>query len=112
MLICTDPSGRKWFTRSEIVPETFWPHNVPGRDTAAHKLHRDPGALPEGPLDVNAGQWIDHPNAMRCKVSEDSRRTSTGLVLTLLWWQDERQILDLDDDQEEEEEEADKMTWH
>jgi hypothetical protein len=49
---------------------------------------------------------------MRYKVSEDSRRTSTGLVLTLLWWQDERQILDLDDDQEEEEEEADKMTRH
>lgn len=32
---------------------------------------------------------------------EDSIFVAEGLVLTLLWWKDERQLLDLDDDDQD-----------
>lgn len=102
MVICSDGRGRKWFTRSEILPETLWPHNAPGTETAAFELHRNPTASPQGPIVIDAVQWINHPNAGRYVVTEDSIRINSSLVLTLLWWKDERQLLDLVDEQEEE----------
>lgn len=108
MVICTDVRGRKWFMRSDILPDNLWPHEVQGRDTVAFKLHLEAGANPLGPTPVGAGQWINHRNAERYVVTEDSRRTTSGLVLTLLWWQDERQLLDLDDEREEEDDEDDR----
>lgn len=106
MVICSDARGKKWFTRSEILPDTLWPNGSPGRETAAFDLHRNAAAAAQGPIDVNAAQWVTHPNAGRYVVTEDSIRSSSGLVLTLLSWQDERQLLDLDDEQQEEDDEA------
>jgi hypothetical protein len=77
----------------------------------AFKLHREIEAVPPGPTTVNAAQWINHRNSDRYVVTEDSRRITAGLVLTLLWWQNERQLLDLDDEQEEEDTEADRSPY-
>ncbi len=98
MIVCSDIRGRKWFLRSPIVPDRLWPHEMPGRETDAFALSRDPNATPQGPQTLSAAQWIDHESAGRYRIMEDSIRIRPGLVLTLLWWQDEQQILDFDDD--------------
>ena len=97
--------------RSEIVPGSFWPHEVPGRDSMAFDLHRNPRALPHGPIDVSAEQWINKPGADRYVVKEDSIRISEDLVLTLLWWENERQILDADEEDEEDDDEEERAPY-
>lgn len=47
-----------------------------------------------------ADEWIDHPDAHRYSIREDSIRLASDLVLTLLWWRNEQQLLDLDTDSE------------
>ncbi|NOS76719.1 MAG: ImmA/IrrE family metallo-endopeptidase [Nitrospira sp.] len=111
MVICSDARRRKWFTRSEILPEALRPHEVLGRDTVAFELHRNQMAIPPGPTEVNAAQWISHPKASLYTVKEDSIRVSSGLVLTLLWWQDEQQLLDLMNEQEEEDSEEEPSPY-
>jgi len=47
------------------------------------------------PVDVYADNWIDHPTAHRYGIREDSRKIGNDMVLSLLWWEDESQILEL-----------------
>lgn len=96
MLVCSDTDGRKWFSRSPIVPRTLMPRQVPGKGSLAAALLSGT-TRPSGPEEVDADEWIDHPDAHRYCLREDSVRVTEGLVLTLLWWRDERQILDLED---------------
>ena len=95
MIICNAVDGRRWFFRSCTVP--LWPVARPGSSTHAAKLLAGATSRPVGPLSVDADEWVDHPGASKYAVVEDSL-VSGGLVLTLLWWKDESQILDLDDD--------------
>lgn len=100
MVVCNDTDGRKWFSRSPIVPRTLMPRPMPGKGSLAAALLS--GAMrSSGPEDVDADEWISHPDAHRYCLHEDSVRVTEGLVLTLLWWRDERQILDLEDDDDE-----------
>jgi hypothetical protein len=48
-----------------------------------------------GPTDVQADSWIDHPRSQWYEVVEDSVLVSAWAVLTLLWWKNEKQLLDL-----------------
>ncbi len=97
MAVCSNTDGRKWFVRGEDV--RLWPLERLGRDTVAYDLRQDPDAIGPGePVEVCADGWIDHPNAGRYAVVESSRRIGPGLVLSLVWWKDERQLLDLEED--------------
>jgi hypothetical protein len=107
MVICSDGKGRKWFSRSEILPKSLWPQELPGGLTGAFHLHKS-GSPPQGPTVIRASEWIDHPTASRYVVTEDSRRITPDLVLTLLWWEDERQLLDLQEEEEQEDAESEK----
>jgi hypothetical protein len=98
MIICNDATVRRWFFRSNLVP--LWPVARPGPSTQAAKLLDGGVARSSGPTVVDADEWIDHPRAGRFTVVEDSMLAS-GVVLTLLWWRDEAQILDLEGDDEE-----------
>jgi hypothetical protein len=101
MMVCSERSGRKWFTRSPLVPSSLWPRARPGKDSVAAKLlagSRDAN----GPEEVDADDWIDHPSSPDYTLIEDSVRVGTGAILTMLWWKDERQILDIARDHEDE----------
>lgn len=111
MILCSDGKGRKWFTRSAILPDTLWPHEVLGRTTTAFELHRNPSAIPPGPVVLDASHWINHPKARHYVVTEDSIRVNSGLVLTLLWWEDEQQLLDLADEDEQDESDQDPFDF-
>jgi Zn-dependent peptidase ImmA (M78 family) len=98
MIVCNEPGRRKWFARGPDVPRELWPLEQPGRDSIAFDLLRG-GAKGVGPIEVYANQWIDHPESHRYGVLEDSVKLSDNLVLTLLWWKNEKQILDLGADE-------------
>lgn len=104
MLICSDETGRRmWFARSPIVHRALWPRDQPGSWTAARRLLNS--GLAGDPEDVDADEWIEHPNSSRYVLREHSIRMGER-VLTLLWWKDESQITDLadrDDDDDDRE---------
>lgn len=98
IVLYADSSGRKWAVRGDTVPEGLRLHREPGTGTVAHDLQHGKDA--SRPLDIRSDEWFDHPKASRYSVREDSIRAGRG-VLTLLWWKDERQLIDLEEDDEE-----------
>jgi Zn-dependent peptidase ImmA (M78 family) len=100
MIVCNDLAKRRWFFRATDI--SLWPTHHPGRDTIAYDLLRGDASGPS-PQDVCADGWIDHPDAGRYELSEDSVKipieNAPDLVISLLWWKDERQLLDLEDDE-------------
>lgn len=103
VLICTGPERRRWFFRGTDVPNALRLKDVPGAYTYAYDLLRG-GRKEEGPVNVQADGWIDRYDARRYTVTEDSIKISDDLVLTLLWWRDESQLLDLSAGEDEEDE--------
>lgn len=99
MLVCHGPEGHIWFVSSSGVGRKLWPVDQPGSDTVAYRLLGGE-APPREPVDVRADQWVNHPRSHRYWIKEDSLRTSSGLVLSLLWWEDEQQLVDFDEYEE------------
>ena len=102
MLVCNDKRELRWFVRGIAVPESLWPKKSLSYDSMAIEVLHEKGKRP-GPTDVPAGAWFDHPESYRYVIREDSRKITTDLVITLLWWKNEGQILDLLDEEEERE---------
>jgi len=94
MLVWFEASGRRWFARSPILPDAVWPHARPGRGSLAHALISG-GRGPRSGI-VDANEWINHPRARDFEVHEDSVKIGDS-ILTLLWWKDERMVIELDD---------------
>jgi Zn-dependent peptidase ImmA (M78 family) len=95
MLICSSSQAIEWFVRSDTT-KRLWPQ-LPSHETYAHDVF-------DGDDDrsgnVLASAWFDHPIANRYRIREHSIRGYGGLVLSLLWWQDETMLIDLDDYEE------------
>lgn len=97
MIVCNEPDRRRWFIRNSDVPDVLWPGDTPGAYTSAYDLLR--GSIkPEGPVSVQADGWINHPQARGYNLLEDSIRMGDEFVLSLIWWRDERQLLDINED--------------
>lgn len=64
------------------------------KDTYAYDLLQD-STRRSASGDASADSWIDHPNADRVTVHEDALRIGSDLVLSLVWFKDERQFLEL-----------------
>lgn len=97
MLVCCEPGRRCWFFRGGDVPRKLWLRDYPKKDTLAYDLLKGSENV-QSPCDVYSDSWFSNPNAHRYGVREDSIKLSSNIVLTLLWWKDERQLLDLEDD--------------
>lgn len=69
-------------------------NRVPGRVTAVQQTL-------EGPQDVRADQWIKNFRADQYWIKEDSVQWSGHTTLSLIWWENERQLIDLDNFEEE-----------
>lgn len=96
MVLCSGHKGRLWFVRGPDVPKVLFPLKAPGKGSVAYDLLQ--GKTDAGGAEVDADNWIDHPDAGHYEIHEDSMRITKDLVLTLLWWKDEAQIVDLDED--------------
>ena len=98
MLVCSDAAGkRKWFVHGPDV--RVWPVQQVGRETVAYEISHG-SSRREGPVDVSCDAWIDHPEADRHVLVEHSVPMDSGLVLSLLWWKDEGQLLAMQSDEE------------
>ena len=60
-------------------------------------------ATSRGPTDVAADAWFAYREVRRYAIREDAMRITDDLVLTVLWWKDENQLLDLGDDENDDE---------
>lgn len=99
MLVCNSPQKREWFVASSEVKGRLWPLAHPETETSAFALLKG-GNRSSEPTDVRCDHWINHPRADRYWIKEDSLRLSEGSVLSLLWWEDEKQLIDLDEYEE------------
>ena len=100
MLICNSAAGREWYVASSTVERKLWPVDRPGQVTqAAALLNRHPHA--DGPQDVHADHWIKNFHPDRYWIKEDSILWTNQSVLSLIWWEDESQLIDLDNFEEE-----------
>jgi Zn-dependent peptidase ImmA (M78 family) len=96
MIVCSSVRGREWFIRGEDVPAALWPRDRPGAYTCAYDLLRGEPSEDIGPTDVQADGWMTHPESRQYTICEDSEALGNGYVLSLLWWKDERQLLDIE----------------
>ncbi|HKF48017.1 MAG TPA: ImmA/IrrE family metallo-endopeptidase [Terracidiphilus sp.] len=95
ILVCNDLHKRNWFVASSEVKGKIWLENSPGKGSIAEALLR--GDRPDvSPCEVRSDAWFTHRNAASHWVHEDSIRVSDGSVLSLLWWKDESQLIEID----------------
>jgi Zn-dependent peptidase ImmA (M78 family) len=97
MLVYLLNGKRKWFIRGDGVPNRLWPLEVPRPATAAADLLRGEGEV--DPISIQADGWLDQPGSDRYEVTEHAVRVSSTGILALIWWTDERPLLDLEGDE-------------
>jgi hypothetical protein len=99
VLVCSSPGGRRWFSRGRDVPKQLWLRKTTGSSTRAHDLLHTAASCVAGPTEVDADEWFDHREAHNYVVMEESVRIMPSLVLSVLWWKDEQQLLDLQEEE-------------
>jgi len=100
MIIYLVEGHRRWFISGPDIPPALWPRESPKRASIAWELANDIRA-DLGPTDVQADSWLEHPRSQWYELVEDSVPISRSAVLTLLWWKNEKQLLDLTRDGDE-----------
>ena len=98
MMICTEKGLRKWFIRGPDIPESIWPRESPTAYTVAADLMK--GKQATTPNEIRADAWIDRRGSRNYFLIEDSRSLSPTTILTLLWWKNERQLIDVTEEDE------------
>ncbi len=85
--------------RAPGMPDQLWPSGKPEKNTLALQL-LNADAERELCGEVPARAWFDHPSAGRHYIQEHSFRPRIGWVLSLLWWKDERTLIELEEFEE------------
>jgi Zn-dependent peptidase ImmA (M78 family) len=98
MLVCNTDEGRAWFISSSEISGKFWPLDRPGIHTLAQTLKS--GGSSQGPKDIRSSEWLNHPKANHYWIKEDSVMLRGQTILSLLWWEDEQQLLDQEEYEE------------
>jgi len=97
MVVYLSDRRRKWFIAGPDVPGLLSPREQPSKRTIAWDLmHGSSGE--SGPTAVQADGWLTNREAENYELVEDSVRFTDGSVLALLWWKNEKQIIDLMDE--------------
>lgn len=99
MLVYYSAPRREWFVPGPDVPTTLWPVDKPGRNTYAFDLFNS-NTKRELRGEVSAAAWFDRRSANGHNIHEHSLRTRFGDVLTLLWWKNERMLIELEEYEE------------
>lgn len=97
MIVCNEKQGcRRWFVRNPDVPTKLWPRDKPASYTIASELLRGITG-PQQPVAVSSAGWFDYPGSDGYAIQENSFQITPELVLTLLWWKDERQLIEIEE---------------
>jgi Zn-dependent peptidase ImmA (M78 family) len=90
-----EDAERKWFTSKKgEVPAFLKPAEHPSGYTVTRRMFQNP-ELSELADDTRADYWFSTYNSDRYYVRESCLRVGRGAVLTLLWWEDEQQLIDI-----------------
>jgi hypothetical protein len=99
LVVCSTRAGIKWKARDRDLPEAIQLRDSPGIYTNAYELLQ--GKTPaRNPVSVQADDWITHYAAKHYHIQEDSVLIYDGVVMSLLWWKDERPVIELEQDEE------------
>ena len=56
------------------------------------------GGKPQArPQEIDADEWVNHRDADRYTVTEDCVKTTDNCVMTLVWWKNQQQLVDLEE---------------
>jgi len=95
MFICSTAKDM-WFIPGDGTKPLF--PKRPNTETHAHEILS--GADEDASGEVLASAWFDHPLSERYYIEEHSIRGFESCCLTLLWWKQERMLIDLDNFEE------------
>lgn len=94
VLVCHGPKGRKWFTRSPDVPDRWFAQdNLDSESFAFGVLFGRQGNDPM-PRKIGADAWFDRDEAQRYEVQEQTFRTGSDEILTLVLIRDAAMLED------------------
>lgn len=100
IIVCNSKQGRRWQFRGADIPYQLQLWDNPSEYTNAFDLMHGKIST-ANPESVQASDWVTHPRSRYYSLQEDSVRVTEDLVLSLLWWKDEKQLLDLEEDDEQ-----------
>lgn len=96
MFISFNRNGKRWFKRHPDLPEEFWPNEELHHESIAFELlFKSNNIGANNSAKVEANIWIDRKDAQNYEVIESSMKVSEDSVITLIWWKNEAQIIDL-----------------
>lgn len=98
MVIFSRDGRRRWFVRGPDLPESIWPLEEPTAYSVAGDIFR--GKTTRTPNDIRADAWLYYREAQDHFVIEDSIPLMRGSVLTLIWWKNERQLVEMEENRE------------
>jgi hypothetical protein len=100
MLVYYENGKRKWFIpSSDDFPKKLWPAQEPTKGTVTARLIAGE-RIPDKGNDVCSDKWFEVRDAERYYIRESCFRNGPGSVVTILWWDDEAQIIDLEEEEE------------
>ena len=103
LVLLTSGSSVLWQFRSETVPSKFWVGSPGSNYSIAHGIHKNQQEIGfEKEAEVSSSAWFSVSSSRDYQIVESSIRCSSECVLTILWWQDESQILQSDEDNDDE----------
>lgn len=83
ILICHAATGRRWFKRSDAVPEKWFPRaDLDPSSSAFPVLFGEVDRT--APRSISAGAWFDRVEANESRITEQSVKAHGGEILTLL----------------------------
>jgi hypothetical protein len=91
VLICHNQYGRKWFVRSSLVPDRWFPRSELQPESTAMEVLFSNGPQPNNSRlrSVSAEAWFDRHDAHKYEIYEQARRVSPTEILSLLILDDE-----------------------
>lgn len=92
ILICHGPSGRKWFFRSPLVPDRWFPRQELDPESSAFSVQFSRSAGTAHLSKIGADAWFDRYDADRFEVREQAVRYLGDCSLTLVVFDDEKML--------------------
>lgn len=99
MLLYFVQGHRKWFLASgKDIPTSLWPLERPDPHSLAAGLLLGTSETAIG--DVRADHWFERERSEKYYIRESCFRTGPDSIVVMLWWEDERQIVDINEEEE------------
>lgn len=100
IIVYFEGGEKRWsFAKKGDVPYYMKPASRVGDHTVTARMFSNP-CIAEDSDDTRADHWFDIDRSERYYVRESCFRTGPDSVATLLWWEDEKQLIDLADAEE------------